>query len=63
MAGKSHPSAQKRAKERARLEKQQEKAQRKAARKQDKQNRPEDGSPSFEIGEPQDALFSNEEES
>ena len=51
---------QKRAKERARSEKQQEKAQRKLARKQDKLNRTDDDA-SFEIGEPQDALFADDE--
>jgi hypothetical protein len=59
MPPKSHPTAQKRAKERARLEKQQAKAQRRLERKQNKSDR--DG-PAFEIGEPQNALFSDDED-
>jgi hypothetical protein len=61
MPSRSHPTAQKRAKERARAEKAHAKAQRRAERKQDKTNRPGDG-PAFEIGEPQDALFIDDEE-
>ena len=61
MPSKSHPTAQKRAKERARFEKQQAKAQKKLERKQGKQNRTDDA-PAFEIGEPQDALFAEDEE-
>ena len=60
MPGKSHPTAQKRAKERARLEKQQAKAQRRLQREQERSTRP-DGEPAFEIGEPQDALFADDE--
>ncbi len=62
MPSKSHPTAQKRAKERARFDKQQAKAQRRLERKQDKSNRTAEG-PAFEIGEPQHALFSDDENS
>ena len=62
MPSKSHPTAQKRAKERARFEKQQAKAQRRLERKQNKSNQTAD-SPVFEIGEPQDALFADDENS
>lgn len=60
MPSKSHPTAQKRAKERARFEKQQAKTQRRLERKQNKSDRAGDG-PAFEIGEPQDALFADDE--
>ncbi len=62
MPSKSHPTAQKRAKERARFEKQQAKAQRRLERKQEKANRPSDG-PAFEIGEPQEPMFADDEQS
>lgn len=61
MPSKSRPTLQKRARERARAEKQQAKAQRRDERKQNKSNRSE--GPAFEIGEPQDALFADDEES
>ena len=61
MPSKSHPTAQKRAKERARFEKQQAKEQRRLQRKQDKSNRSDEG-PAFEIGEPQDALFTDDDQ-
>jgi hypothetical protein len=60
MPSKSRPTFNKRAKERARQEKQQAKTQRRLERKQEKSDRPA-GAADFEIGEPQDALFADDD--